>query len=73
MILYKLIGIAGMLLITYGVFNKRRGNQDLMFAIGGLCLLIYSIYLRDFIFIILQITFTSASLYEMYKIKNKKK
>ncbi len=68
----KAFGIVGVLCITYGIFVKKEVHQDIVFALGGLALLVYSIYLRDPIFIPLQIIFTLASLYKIYKIKRKK-
>lgn len=69
----KIFGVIGVLFITYGIYAKKEVNQDWIFATGGLFLLAYSTYLRDPIFIPLQIIFTAASLYEIYKIKTKKK
>ena len=70
-LLFKGIGAVGMLLISYGIINKNNLTRNGLFILGGVMLLIYSIYLRDPIFIPLQIIFTGASLYEIYKIKNK--
>ncbi len=72
-LLAKIIGACGLLLITYGIFAKNEERQDWIFSLGGLFLLGYSVYLRDPIFIPLQIIFTGASLFEIYKIKHKKK
>jgi lipid-A-disaccharide synthase-like uncharacterized protein len=44
-------------------------RQDGVFAVGGIFLLVYSIYLRDVIFIILQSAFIMSSVYEMFKLK----
>ncbi|HAT03548.1 MAG TPA: hypothetical protein DCS29_02100 [Candidatus Magasanikbacteria bacterium] len=68
----KVLGAFGLLFITYGIFIKDEIKQDWVFIIGGLLLLIYSISLRDPIFIPLQIVFTLASLYEIWHIKTKK-
>lgn len=70
--LFKIIGVAGLLLITCGIFIKKETKQDWIFALGGISLLIYSAYLKDIIFVTLQIVFTMASLYEIYKIKHEK-
>jgi len=71
-LLPKLSGAVGLILITWGIFAKKEIKQDWIFALGGLFLLVYSISLRDPIFIPLQIVFIIASLYEIYKIKSKK-
>jgi len=70
-IIAKMFGVIGVLLITWGIYAKKETSQDWIFVAGGLCLLAYSSYLRDPIFIPLQIIFTAASLYEIYKIKSK--
>jgi len=71
--IFKALGATGLLLITWGIFVKKETKQDWMFSLGGLFLLAYSIYLKDPIFITLQIVFTLASLYEIYKITYAKK
>lgn len=71
-ILIKILGAIGLVLITIGIFAKKEINQDWIFVAGGICLLGYSIYLQDPIFIPLQIIFTLASLYEIYTLKFKK-
>lgn len=68
-ILPKLLGATGLILVTYGIFAKNERKQDWTFAVGGLGLLVYSISLRDPIFIPLQIVFVGASLYEMKTLK----
>lgn len=72
-ILPKLLGAAGLVCITYGIFLKREVRQDMVFALGGFLLLVYSISVKDPIFIPLQIVFTGASIYEIYAIRKKKK
>lgn len=72
-ILIKSLGALGLILITWGIFAKNEKQQDWIFVFGGLFLLAYSIYLKDPIFIPLQIVFISASLYEIYTIKKRVK
>ena len=67
-IITKILGAVGLLLITSGVIYKKQ--QNWLFLFGGLALLSYSIYLKDPIFIPLQIIFIFASMYEIYKFKN---
>ena len=67
----KICGAIGLLCITYGIFIKNEVKQDLLFITGGVGLLVYSISLKDPIFIALQIIFILASLYEIGKIKKK--
>jgi len=67
--MYQLIGAIGLVIITAGVLIEDNRKQSRYFVVGGLCLLVYSIHLKDPIFIPLQIIFTAASLYEIYKPK----
>lgn len=65
----KFIGGFGLLLISIGIITKERQKQDFLYILGGIALEIYSIYLGDYIFIVLQIIFTVAALYDLVKIK----
>ncbi len=68
---FKIIGAAGLVLISIGIISKQRKIQDSFYVAGGLCLEAYSIYLGDIIFIILQIIFTLAALYDLVKVRLK--
>lgn len=70
-IIIKLIGIIGLLLIIAGIFQKNRKQEDLLFALGGVFLLAYSINLKDIIFSVLQIAFIISAIYN-YSILKKK-
>ena len=65
--IFKIIGVIGLILILIGIINKKRKYQDTYYILGGLCLLTYSIYLKDLIFIILQSIFTLAGTYDLIK------
>jgi hypothetical protein len=65
-----LIGALGLILISIGVLNKSRRTQDLFYLAGGLCLEAYSIHLGNWIFIILQLIFTAAAIYDYLKHKS---
>ena len=64
---FKLIGIFGLLLITAGVIIKDRKSEDILYVIGALCLEMYSIYIGDWLFIILQFIFAVAAIYDFIK------
>ncbi len=68
-LLPKILGALGLLCITAGIFAKDGKQQAIIFTCGGIGLLIYSISLRDPIFIPLQIVFTLASLYKITQSK----
>ncbi|MFB6181275.1 MAG: hypothetical protein ABEJ24_00030 [Candidatus Magasanikbacteria bacterium] len=70
-LVFKIIGGAGLLLISYGVITNQEPKQDILFTTGGVGLLIYSIYIKDPVFIPLQIIFIFASIWEIYKVKNR--
>jgi len=76
--IYNLSGIFGLLLIIFGNFkisNKLKDRKKYVypsFILGGILLIIYSIYIKNTIFIILQIVFVIVSVYNLNKISNKK-
>jgi len=65
----KIIGILGLILIIIGLLLKDRKQRDILYILGGICLTAYSISLNDTIFIILQVVFTIAAIFDL--IKNK--
>ena len=69
---FKIIGALGLILISLGILTKERAKQDLLYIIGGICLEIYSLYLRDYIFITLQIIFILSAAYDLIQIKKAK-
>lgn len=71
-ILMKLIGAAGLLIVSAGILKHTNREQNKKFILGGVCLLAYSIYLKDPVFIPLQIVFISASVYKIYTLSKKK-
>ncbi len=73
MVLFKLIGILGLLLISVGVLARKRIAQEPYFIFGGIALLAYSISIGDWVFIVLQVVFIAASVYELVKLERVKK
>jgi len=76
MIMYKLTGIIGLILIILGnIFTLkkelRKKYSYSLFLIGGIGLLIYSISINDLIFIILQSVFIIISLVEIILVNKK--
>ena len=70
--LFIIPGIVGLLLISGGVLLKNRKEQDLLFIVGGLNLLLYSFSLKNYVFVILQLVFILVSSYHYYKAVRKK-
>ena len=63
--------MVGLILIITGVLIKNRGRKarDIIYIFGGLALILYSFYIEDIIFIILQITFVIVAIYDLTKQK----
>lgn len=72
--MFKGFGIVGMIFICLAILSKNKKQQNIFYLFGGFSLLTYSIYLRDFIFIILQIIVIFAVFYNLTKkyFKNEK-
>lgn len=68
-LIFKILGALGLIFITMGVINKKALKRNYLFTIGGVLLFTYSLYLKDPVFIPLQIIFTAASIYEIYILK----
>lgn len=73
MIIFKLIGAFGLLCISAGILSKKRQTQDVLYIVGGISLEIYSIYLGDVVFMVLQVIVTAAAVYDLYKLKRQPK
>ena len=71
--IFEIIGALGIILISIGIITKKRKIQDIYYILGGICLEIYSISIDDLIFIILQIIFTLAAIYDFVKVQYMKK
>ena len=69
--LFKIIGALGLILIVLGILNKKRKMQDIYYVFGGIFLFIYSVFIRDFVFIVLQAVFILAAIYDFEKKKFK--
>lgn len=68
---FKIIGIIGLVLICLAMIVKKRTLRDALSFFGGIGLLIYSIYLKDVIFIILQAVYIVVVSWDFIK-ENKK-
>jgi len=73
--IFYIIAIIGLLSIILGtvMIRKKRKYTYYLFILGGICLEIYSIYINDLIFIILQGIFIISSIYGLIKINKHKK
>jgi len=70
---YQILGAIGLILVSYGVIVKDRRKQDIFFIIGGIFLTLYSLSIKSYIFITLQIVFIFAAIYSIRHIKKKRK
>ena len=73
MSIYRIIGAFGLLFIITGVLVKKDNLKNIVFIVGGLCLGVYSFYIEDLFFVVLQIVFVLAAIYNLIKGKQKKK
>jgi len=72
--LFKLCAILGLIAIITGISLtkiKERKRQYVLLIIGGILLEIYSIYIKDTIFIILQAVFVIFAVYDLIKLIKK--
>lgn len=65
--MFKFIGALGLLLIISGIVAKKRATRNSIYIIGGILLEIYSIYIGDLIFIVLQAVFTLVAVYDLIR------
>lgn len=70
--MFKIVGALGILIIAAGILINNRKKQGVFYIIGGVCLEIYSIYISDVIFIILQLIFIFTAIYALIKNQAKK-
>ncbi len=62
------IAVVGVILHVYGVFLETEKRRDLVFIIGGVCLFIYALWIRNKIFALAMGGFTVASFIELIEI-----
>lgn len=72
--IYYLIAIIGLISISVGVIwgSIKKGKSYPFLIIGGICLEIYSIHIKDTIFIILQAIFILSAIFGLFRIKKQK-
>lgn len=63
----KFIGALGLLLIIAGILVKKRSTRNSIYVVGGILLEIYSIYIGDLIFTVLQAVFTIVAVYDLIR------
>lgn len=69
--IFNVIGVLGLIFVIFGLLQRKEIKEDIFFLIGGVFLIVYSIYLRNAIFIILQAAFILATIWEIIKIRKK--
>ena len=65
--IFEIAGVLGLLLISAGVILKNRKEEDVLYITGGALLEVYSISIHSTIFIVLQIVFIIAAVYDFFK------
>lgn len=68
---FKILGVAGLILISLAMIVKSRKTRDVFSFFGGVGLLIYSLYIKDVIFIVLQSVYILIILIDFIKQKIK--
>jgi hypothetical protein len=71
--MFIIFGIIGLLIISFAIWLKNERKQDILFVVGGISLLIYSISIGNVIFIVLQVVFIASSLFEILRLAGKNK
>jgi hypothetical protein len=64
----NMVAMAGATLHIYGVFLETERRRDVVFIVGGVCLFIYALWIRNNIFALAMGGFTIASLVELIEI-----
>ncbi len=70
--IFKAIGVLGVILISVGIMKREEIKEDFYFILGSLCLEAYSLYIRDVLFVILELIVLFSALYEFIKLKKRK-
>jgi len=67
-IILVVLGVLGAVLMAYGIFLEKERLQDAVFAVGALCLMIYSVSIANWIFTATFGVFFLGSLWEYISI-----
>ena len=67
-VIMNTVAIAGAILHIFGVFLEKEKRRDLVFIVGGTCLFIDSLWIRNKIFALAMGGFTISSLIEFIEI-----
>ncbi len=70
MVIARIFGIIGLITIIVAILirSKERKLRDILYLVAGVSLLVYSIALRDLIFIILQSVFTLVAIFDLARL-----
>jgi len=71
-IICKLVGVLGLIGIIIGILIRNEKKQDAFFIVGGLLLLVYSAYIKDIVFIVLQLVFVAVAAGELVKLSTRR-
>ena len=66
-----LFGIAGLVLVSIAIWLRKEKQQDILFIIGGVLLLVHSVYIEDVVFIVLQVIFILSATIELIRLRKK--
>jgi Ca2+/Na+ antiporter len=64
----NMVAVAGATLHIYGVFLEKEKRRDIVFIVGGVCLFIYALWIKNNIFMLAMGGFVLGSLIELLEI-----
>jgi lipid-A-disaccharide synthase-like uncharacterized protein len=72
-IFFTIIAVVGLLFATAGILGRNELKSDYLHVVAGICLLTYSIHIKNTVFIVMQTVFILGTMYEIFKISREKR
>jgi lipid-A-disaccharide synthase-like uncharacterized protein len=66
------LGIIGLCSVAIAILSQKRKHQDMFHILGSVCLLGYSIFLGNVIFIVLQSLVLAVACVDFYRVSTQK-
>ncbi len=66
--LIYVVAVIGVILLVYGIFLDVERRQDLVMVIGASCLLVYALFIHNWIFSAAMVGIAAASIFEFVEI-----
>ena len=68
-LIFKGTGVIGILLLVSGLLSKKETTETKRFLLGGVFLAIYSWYIQDPVFIVLQLIYVAVAGWKLYTLR----